>query len=301
MKSKTYLYLGILAVLLIAAYFLTSDRGEKTASYKLTEKKLFEIDSGKVDKIEIKNKGENLLLSKASGDWRIEQPFQYRTVSSNVEALVSGLKNLKLESIVSTNPAKKDTYGFNDMDQAEVTVYESGVQKGKFLLGKTASGSASYIKKMDSDNIYLGEGIDRNIFIKPNVNDWKDKNIVSIPKQSINSVQVISEGETYTAIRDSSGKYFIDQDSAGKNFDIILNTLQKFDASGFRDTLISDQSDFTATVIVDNGNKSEFRFLKLDTTPVKYLLKVSGDLQVYKLDEVNAKNVFKTKKEITGK
>ncbi|MEO8665989.1 MAG: DUF4340 domain-containing protein, partial [Ignavibacteria bacterium] len=118
MKSKTYLYIGILALLLIAAYFLTTDRGEKTASYKLSEKKLFEVDSAKIDKVEIKSRGEDLVLSKATGEWRVEQPYQYRTVSANVEALVSGLKNLKLESIVSTNPAKKDTYGFTDLDQA---------------------------------------------------------------------------------------------------------------------------------------------------------------------------------------
>ncbi|MDQ3194168.1 MAG: DUF4340 domain-containing protein, partial [Bacteroidota bacterium] len=200
-----------------------------------------------------------------------------------------------------TNPAKKDTYGFTDLDQAEVTVYESGVQKGKFLLGKTASGTSSYIKKPDSDNIYLGDGIDRNSFVKANVSDWKDKNIVSIPKQSINSVEVISEGETFTAKRDPAGIYYIGQDSAGKNFDIILNSLGKLDASGFKDTVISDQSDFDATVIVDSGEKKEFKFLKLDTTPAKYLLKVTGDPQVYELDEVNAKNVFKTKKEILGR
>ena len=55
MKSnKTYLYLAIFAALLVVAYFLTSERGEKTASYDLKEKKLFELDSARVDKIEIK-------------------------------------------------------------------------------------------------------------------------------------------------------------------------------------------------------------------------------------------------------
>ena len=92
---------------------------------------------------------------------------------------------MKLESIVSTNPSNKDTYGFNDYDVAQVTVYESGTEKGKFLLGKSSTGTSSYIKKFDSDNIYIADELDRNDLIKPDLNDWRDKNIVSIPKEAV--------------------------------------------------------------------------------------------------------------------
>ena len=89
MKSKTFLYLGILVVLLVAAYFLTTDRGEKTASYKLTENKLFEVDSAKVDKIEIKNKDGDVVLEKCTGEWRVTEPYNYKTITVLVENIVS--------------------------------------------------------------------------------------------------------------------------------------------------------------------------------------------------------------------
>ncbi len=298
MKSKTYLYLGILAVLLIAAYFLTTDRGEKTSSYKLTETKLFDLDSAKVDKIEIKTSTGDLVLSKASGEWRVEQPFNYRTVSASVEGLVSNLKNMKLESIVSTNPGKKETYGFKEPNQAEVTVFEGGVQKGKFMLGGTSAGSASYVKKMDSDNIYIADNVDRNAFVKTSPDEWRDKNIITIPKQAINSVQYKSKEETFLVKRDSTGKYFIGKDSVGKSFDGVLNLLQKMDATGFKDTTLSPQTDFSEVIDIDWGNKTQLKFLKLETTPVKYLLVVSDDKQMYELDESYAKNLLKTKKEV---
>lgn len=303
MKSKTYLYLGILAVLLIAAYFLTTDRGDKTTSYKLTEKKLFDLDSAKVDKIEIKNAGKDLILSKSTGEWRVDVPFQYRTYSANVESIVSGLKNLKIESIVSTNPAKKDTYGFTDAEQAEVSVYESGVLKGKFILGKTAQGGGvlTYIKKTDSDNIYLADGLDRNNLVKADMNEWKDKNIVSIPKPSVNSVEFISAGETFTVSKDSTGKFSIGSDTVGTAFDGVLNLLQKFETTGFRDTTLSEQTNFTEKVIVNGAGKTQLNFLKLDTVPPKYLLQLQGDNQIYELEEGSAKNLLKTKKEILGK
>jgi hypothetical protein len=301
MKSKTFLYLGIFAVLALAAYYLTTDRGEKTSSYKLSESKLFELDSVKVDKIEIKDTKGNLVISKSTGDWRVVEPYNYRTINSTVESMVSGLKNMKLESIVSTNPSKKDTYGFKDSEQAEITVYESGIQKGKFLLGNTSAGTSSYIKKMDSDNIYIADNLDRNAFIKSSLDEWRDKNIISIPKEAIGSVIYESDAETFLAKKDSTGKFYIGQDTVGTAFDGILTTLRKFDTNGFKDTTLSPETKFNDVIKVDWGNKTEIRFLKLDTNPVKYLVQVSDDKQIYEVDEAAAKNLLKTKKEILGK
>ncbi len=301
MKSnKTYLYIAIFAALLIAAYYITSDKGEKTSSYELKEKKFFEIDSAKVDKIEIKYKDGDLVLSKATSEWRAVSPYDYRVVSSLVEKAVSSLKNFKLESIISTNPAKKENYGFKDSDIAEISVYESGVLKGKFLMGNPAAGTSSYVKKMDSDNIYIADELDRANFIRPTINEWRDKNIVSIPKQAVNSVDFVIAGETFTAKKDSSGRFFIGTDSAGKNFDGILNLLEKFETTNFKDTVISEDTKFTDYISVDWGNKTVMKFLKTETAPVKYLLKVDGDKQIYELEEGYAKNLLKSRKEILG-
>lgn len=302
MKSnKTILYLLIFAALVVAAYFLTTDRGEKTSSYELKEKKLFTLDSAKTDKIEIKNKDGNLVLSKSTGEWKATSPFDYNVTPDLVDKIVSSLKNFKLESIISTNPAKKETYGFKDSDQAEISVYESGVLKGKFLLGGSAAGNSSYIKKPDSDNIYIADILDRNDFIKPNINDWRDKNIVSIPKQAINSVEFVSPEETFTVIRDGNGKYNIGADSVGANFDGILNLLGNFATTGYLDSALADDAKFSNMVNIDWGNKTQMKFIKTETTPVKYYLKVEGDKQVYELDEAYAKNLLKSKKDILGR
>lgn len=303
MKSKTILYLVVFIVLAAAAYFLTSDRGEKTSSYKLAETKLFEIDSAKVDKIEIKNIKGDLVLSKASGEWKIESPYQYRTVSANVEAIVSGLKNLKIESLVSTNPEKKDTYGFTDDNKSEVSVYESGVLKGKFIVGGAApgGGTSSYIKKPDSENVYLADGIDKNNYFKTDINDWKDKSIISIPQQAVNSIEFSSGGENFTVAKDANGKFSIRSDTVSLVFPGILNALQNFQTTGFKDTTLTDQTAFTEKVVVDWGTKTRINFLKLNSTPVKYLVMVQGDPQIYELDETVATSVLKKKSEILGK
>lgn len=302
MKSnKTYLYLAVFAALLVAAYFITSDRGEKTASYELKEKKLFEIDSAKVDKIEIKYKEGNLVLSKATGEWRAVSPYDYRVNTPLVEKALSSLKNFKLESIISTNPSKKESFGFKDDEIAEISVYESGVLKGKFILGGPSAGTSSHVKKLESDNIYIADNLERLDFIKPNINDWRDKGIIAIPKLSINSIEFNSPGESFVVKKDTTGKFFIGADSAGTAFDGILNLLEKFETTHFKDTVLAEGTSFDNTILIDWGNKTQINFLKQDQEPVKYLIKVSDDNQIYEVEEGYAKNLLKTRKEITGK
>ena len=301
MKSnKTYLYFAILAALLVAAYYITSEKGDKTSSYELKEKKFFELDSAKVDKIEIKYTEGDLVLSKTSGEWKAVSPYDYRVVPSLVEKAISSLKNFNLESIVSTNPSKRETYGFNDSNMAEISVYEGGALKGKFIIGGSAAGTSSHVKKIDSDNIYIADNLDRTDFIKSSISEWRDKNIVSIPKLAVNSVEFVFADETFIAKKDTSGRFFIGADSAGKNFDGILNLLEKFATTNFKDSLLSEDTKFTDVINIDWGNKTTFKFLKTETTPAKYLLKVEGDKQLYELEEGYAKNLLKSKKEILG-
>lgn len=302
MKSnKTILYLVIFAALLVAAYFITSDSGEKTSSYELKEKKLYTLDSAKTDKIEIKNNQGHLILSKATGEWRATSPYEYNVTPALVDKIVSSLKNFKLESIISTNPAKKETYGFKESEEALVSVYESGVLKGTFILGGAAAGTSSYIKKADSDNIYIADGIDRADFIKPAINEWRDKNIVSVPKQAVNSIEFVSPEETFIVQRDEAGKYKIGTDSVGAAFDGILNLLENFQTTNFKDTLFAEDSKFSNLVNIDWGNKTNMKFMKTETTPAVYYLKVDGDKQVYELEEGYAKNLLKSRKDILGK
>jgi hypothetical protein len=301
MKSKTILYLVILVALGLIAYYVTTERGEKTASYKVGDTKIIDVDSAKVDRLEINTKDGNLVLVKTNGVWSIAEPFKYKTVSSLVENAVSNLKNMKIESLVSSNPEKQESFGFKASDKAEITVFVEGKQAGKFLLGNPAATNSSYIKKIDSDNIYIADNVDRFNFVKPTLDDWRDRVILTIPKESIKSVEFNSGGEKFTAIRDETGKFMIGADSAGKAFDGVLNIFNKVEATGFKDTTLSESTAFTEVVKIDAGNITEMRFLKLETTPVKYLMQIPGDNQIYEFEDGYVNNIFKKRSEMAGK
>ncbi len=301
MKSKTLIYLVILIALGLIAYFVTTDRGEKTASYKIGDTKFFEVDSAKVDRLEINTKDGNLVLVKTNNVWSIAEPFKYKTVSALVENAVSNLKNMKIESLVSSNPEKQESFGFKASEKAEITVFAEGKQVGKFLLGNPTASNSSYAKKIDSDNIYIVDNVDRFNFVKPKLDDWRDRVIVSIPKESIKSIEFKTGGENFVAARDESGVFRIGADSVGKAFDGILNLFNKVEATDFKDTTLSAETAFTDIVKVDAGNVTEMRFLRIESTPVKYLLQIPGDNQIYEFEEGYVQNILKKKSELLGK
>ncbi|MEZ4824149.1 MAG: DUF4340 domain-containing protein [Ignavibacteria bacterium] len=116
---------------------------------------------------------------------------------SYVEGIVSGLKNLKIESIVSTNPEKKTT-DLQMIISLKFRFMKMGF-KGKFIVGSAAPGGiSSYIKKPDSETVYLADGIDKNNYFRTDISEWKDKNIISIPQQGINSIEFNTGGENFT-------------------------------------------------------------------------------------------------------
>lgn len=300
MKSKNILYLAILIALGLIAYFVTTDRGEKTSSYKIGDKKFFTIDSAKVDRLEIGTKDGKLVLVKSDGKWTITEPFKYRTVSALVENAVSNLARMEIESLVSTNPEKQESFGFGPTDKAVIKVFEDGKEKAAFLLGNPSASNTAYVKKEDSNEIYIADNLDRFNFVKPRLDDWRDRIVIKIPKESMKSFEFNTQNEAFTVAKDENGVFRIGADSVGKTFDGVLNIFQNMEATEFKDTTLSEGTAFTDIVKVDWGNQTEFRFLKINSTPVKYLLQIPGDPQIYQFEEGYVNNIMKKKSEFLG-
>jgi hypothetical protein len=299
--NKTYILAVVFIVLAVIAYFLTTDRGEKTATYKL-DKQLFAVDSATIDKLEIEQKGIKVTLVKAGIEWRVTQPVDYSAYSQFVAAALSDLKKYKLESKVSDNPNNKDKFGFNDTNSVKVTVFQGGNPVGTLLIGNSASGPGqSFIKKPESNEIFLANDLLRSDFAKDNIlNDWRDKLIYTIPKGNIKSVEFISSSENYKIEKDSAGFYRSGKDSVNNTVaDGVFNIFQNFNTIGFKDSTISENVKFDYTIKIYADRLYEINFLKAgDGDNPKYILKVSDKKQLFEVDGNFLKMVFKGKKEM---
>jgi hypothetical protein len=301
-SSKTYLLLTVLVVLAIITYFVTSDRGERTATYKI-DKQLFSSDSALVDKIEIFQNGKSITIAKTGMDWRITQPIDYPVYAQFIVTMLSNLKNYKLESKVSDNPENKDKFGFNDTNTAKITVYQGGQMLGTFLVGNASVGaSQTYIKKADANEIYLADGFLRNNFVKTNLDEWRDKLIIAFPKNNINSIEVITPTDNYKMVQDSTMKYHIGKDTVSNPVcEGVLNILQNFNTQGFKDTTVGNDIKFDYVMKIGSSKPYEIDFWKNgEGTNPKYLLKITDNKQIFEVDENFVKNLFKSKKEMLG-
>ncbi len=304
-KNKTYLLGAVLVVLIVAAYFLTSERGTKTETEKTPpkEKEFFTVDSAAVDKIEIVRKNGKIVLQKVAGAWRQTEPVDYPVNSTFVPPAVGDLKNFTLSTTVSINPSKADVYGFNDSSKTTVTVYEKGVQKGAIVIGNAGTGaSQTFIKRPDKNSIYLAEGLLRLNFVKDNIDDWRDKLITSIPSGSVKSIDFSYPDESFKITRDTSNSFFIGKDSVQySNMEGYLNLLQNMNTQGFSSASLDTVKKFTNVIKVETDKPVEFDLLKVNAESVYYLMRVSGLKQVFKFDEALAKMILKPKKDFLGK
>ncbi|MGB9697020.1 MAG: DUF4340 domain-containing protein [Ignavibacteria bacterium] len=304
-KKSYYILGGILVVLIIIAYLVTSERGPKTSTEKIKEEQFFKVDSALVDKVEFERNGVKIALAKVGPVWREIYPNDYMANQNFISQMLSHLKNYKLSNIVSENPEMKDRYGFNDTNVTKITVYQTGNVVGSFLIGNAASGpSQTFIKKLNDDKIYLADNFLRNYFVKERMFDWRDLQIVALPKESIKSIRFIHNDEDFTVTFDTTAQAFIDRDTVDKaQAEGLLNLLNNYNTQSFRDTTLGNDMKPDYKVIVTADKVWEFEFFKVGTEErnPKYLLRVSGLKQIFEVDENFVKMLYKSKKELLPK
>ncbi|MCE1165982.1 MAG: DUF4340 domain-containing protein [Bacteroidetes bacterium] len=303
-QKNIYILTGVFVVLVVIAYLLTAERGTKTTTSKLDEK-IFVIDSASVDKLEIERNGARVVLQKMGGKWNLTAPVNYSATDKFVNDAIWTLKNYKISSKVSENPSNRDKFGFSDTNFTKVSVYQNGNSAGQFIIGNAGPGNAqAYLKKVDGSEIYLADDFVWNYLVKTDLTDWRDKVILSVPKGAIKSIDFITKDENYSVIVDSLGKFFIGKDTvSAAALDGVLNLLQNYSTQGFKDTVLTGAGSPNYYMRINTGPVTELKFYRyMDTESSKRcLLQVTGNTQIFEMDENYVKQLFKTKKELLGK
>jgi hypothetical protein len=303
MKNKNiYIYGFILVALIAISYFVMRDTSGEKKTLKLSEK-LFPVDSLAVDKLEIERNGKKVTLEKKGGFWNITSPVLYTANQTFINNAISSLKNYRISSIVSNNPGNKNFYGFSDTNQTKLTVYQNGTLSGIIFIGNASTGaSQTYIKKEESSDVYLAENFLYNNLVKADLMEWRDKFVVTIPKGAIKSIDFYTDKEKYTVVQDTTGKFYIGKDTVSTAvFEGILNMLSNFNTQNFRDTTIAADTKASYEAKVFGNKETDFKFIKYGgDDSKKYLMQVTGEKQIFEVDENFVKMFIKPRKEVLG-
>ncbi len=292
MKKNTYLLIGIFAVLVLAAIILMNRPGERNISADNSQF-LFAIDSVSVDKVVLQSPLSTVTLVKKGSEWFLSEPVEYRADQSSVTLLIHQSKNLDAKEIVSNNPDKRSIFQV-DSTGTLVRIFQNGQEHAAFVVGKTGQSYAeTYVRKAESNEVNVVKGALSRLFNKP-VKDWRDKTVLTMPRETIRKISYQYSGEGFTLIfKDSLWMLGNDKAKAGE-VTSLLGVLSNVQADDFIDSPLTPAPKITATVSVGD---SQIRLAEIKDKD-RYYVQTSNSPQWFELQAWRVKQMLKHKKDL---
>lgn len=304
MSKKNIIKLSVvLIILIVIAVILNSDIFNRSSTMDKPER-LFNIDSASVDKIIFEQNGRKMVLRKMA-NWRVVEPIDYLANNNFVFNLLSNLKNYKILYREAENPNSLKLFGFQDTNTFQLTVYQGDTEVGSMLVGRARLEGAAqvYVKSLEGNEVYLADGLIYSYLVRQDFNEWRDLNIFSIPKGSIKSVEYIYKDDNFKMVKDSTGRFFIGQDSVqSSQMEGLLNLFSNFNTQTFKDSTLSEDVKFDYTVKIETDKLTAINMLKYgEEENYRFIIKVSDIQQLFDVDKNFSTLILKSRKDLLGK
>lgn len=196
MKIKKELII-LPAVILILVLVLVLSNPDKNIKYKVPL--IDSIPEDSIDKIELG--ALTMVKDKALGIWRLS-PQNYPVAPMDAQGMINAVKSMKLDNLISEKKAY-NRYQLTDNTKLSITVFSNGKSVLKLDIGKYSDqGDHTFIMIDQNPNVYSIKGNIRENFEKE-VDDLRDKVVLSFDKQSITEVIFNLDDQNVTAYKDT--------------------------------------------------------------------------------------------------
>lgn len=291
MKRSTLVLVGFLIVLLALAYWVTQRPGEQSRTTASGER-LVDIDSARVDGLEIRGPSGTVRLERRGMEWFVTSPVNARANASAVANALSQAGDLRVKSVVSSKAEKHGLFQVDSAAGTTVTISEGGSPRSSFIVGKMAAGyTDTYARAATSDEVAVVAGSFSWTFNRP-VRDWRDKTILTLSRSELKEVNYQYGDTTFTlAQRDSTWQ--VDGRSANaQTVESLLNALSNLQCDDFADDPV--KAKLVATISVSG---QQIRFSR-EPGQTRYFVQTSAGPQWYVLESWRAEPVLKRKKDL---
>jgi hypothetical protein len=257
----------------IASYVKT---GLDKSVNDLRDKRLLTFDPDKITRVQLRAKGEPLEFGKnAQNEWQILKPRPLRADATQVDSLVSKLKDAKMDPLISDEDAKKAAAAYASGTRVAVAVVSDSGGDQTFELHKdkdknyyARSSAVDGIYKMPADT---GDALDKGI------DDFRNKKLFDFGFSDPTKIEL--KGATYTKSGDKwmSGARTMDNASVQS----FIDKLRDLSAAKFADKSAGDPV-FDATVTSNGGKKVEKVTIRKQGSD--YFAQREGEPSIYQLD-----------------
>ena len=139
-------------------------------------------------------------MARSETGWRLTAPVQARADSITMRRFTENLGDLALETVVSTNEERYDTYGV--AESAKKLTVSWGNSTKTFFVGNNGPDFQSLYVRMENDpRVYLTRG---RLNMPATLDTWRDKTLLDIPAIGVNRVVVTGPDLSYEATSDGS-------------------------------------------------------------------------------------------------
>ena len=244
MKLKHNLIL-LIVLIVFASVILLVERPFENKTKKTREEAspLFpDLKIEQVKKIVVKKSNTTTTLENRGNLWYILDKEEYPADPTLVAGVIKKIQGFKKINLASRKKDKHSLFEVKEGMGVEVTLW--GPEKkelARFLIGKTGPNFLStYIRKADSDDVYLYDDYLRGDFDKP-VNNWRDKTILVFNPNEVVTLTIskLKEKETLVLTKDTQGNWQFEEpiSSLAENppTEKLLTTLGNLKAIDFAD------------------------------------------------------------------
>ncbi|HTK75950.1 MAG TPA: DUF4340 domain-containing protein [Gemmataceae bacterium] len=201
---STIALLVVLAGLGAYIYFVTWKQPDTAASGKKLDK-VFNVAADKIGEIKVtSSSGETATARKDGGTWKLVEPTATAADESEVSAMATTLSNAEVVRVVDENPGNLNDYGLSNPRVAIDFKAEGDKEFHKLFLGeKTPTGSDLFARRNDEKKVFLVAAYQETSLNKTAF-DLRDKNILKIDRDKIDSIDLSSGAQTVTLAKDGS-------------------------------------------------------------------------------------------------
>jgi len=319
----------LIVLIVFASVILLFEKPFENKTKKIQEEALPLFPGLKVEqvkKIVVKKGNTTTTLENRGNLWYLLDKEDYPADPTIIAGVIKKIQGFKKINLASRKKDKHSIFEVKEEMGVEVTIF--GPEKkelARFLIGKTGPDFLStYIRKADSDDVYLFDDYLKGDFDRP-VNNWRDKTILAFNPNEVVTLTIskLKAKETIALTKDTQGNWQMEEpiSSLAENpaIEKTLTTLGNLKAADFadeekenKDSSIDDPTYQITVRLKDNrkktllvGNKKEkgqyyakndkkkYLFL-LDQNTVESLVPKVKDLQKAKTESGEKKPQEKT-------
>lgn len=199
------------------------------SQYDFRDKTIVDIETDKVQKLDVAISGASMTLErKGDKEWVVTNPIQARADETQINDMLTAVKNGQIKQFIEENPADVTAYGL--VNPATKLVFWTG-EKGNqsswaahaLLIGGTSAAEQLYAKREGQKNVFAVAPNDFNKVPK-DVDSLRMKKISALKSWEISSVKLTVGGTTIAEATKDAGDWYLIQPTPGKaNFTEVSN------------------------------------------------------------------------------